>query len=1096
MQPRISLCLIAKNEEANLPACLQSARDLVDEIIVVDTGSTDRTKEVAAEFGARVFDFTWCDSFAAARNESLRHATGAWIFWLDGDERLDDANRAKFRALRAGLNGECAAFVMKQRSAPHAAGGSPTEVDQVRLFRNHHAIRWSYRVHEQILPAVRQAGHAVRFTDIAIEHTGYQDPALQRQKTERNLRLLYQEYAEQPDDPFTLFNLGWALHELGQLDKSVPLLRRSLERCGPGDSIVRKLYVLLTHAHRRLGQSREALAICRAGRARCPDDTELMFVEGVLLLETGDPAGAVACLRQLLTIKPGAHFASLDVGLRGGKARHHLALAYQALGQTAEAEAEWQRALAEQPDFVPAWLGLGELYLAQGRWPELEAALAKVPADPAWEVETLLLRGRACLARREFPEARRWLEAALAKAPRALGPRVLLTHVLLQDGTDPAAAEKALREVLALDPRQAECWRNLAVLLRQQGRLAQALAACRSGRVPCPGDGPLLLQHGLYLAEAGEVREAETCLLHYLETQPAEGTEVARGRRCSARHQLALLCLRQRRAGEAESHWRAVRAEQPDHLGAQLGLAELCLEQQRDSELDELLAELAGRPEGDLETAVLRARRHLARRECTEARRLLEETVPRQPGAAWPWVVLSHVLLQEGQDRQAAEQVLRRILELDPHHAEARRNLAVLLRQQGHGPDGGDDRGGTDFQSIRGSPDGLKIRPTTPITVKCLRLAFACYSPLHFDIDSVYHQPLGGSESALCYLAEALAGRGHEVFLLNAGAAPGDSRGVHCLPLANATLDQLPPLDAFVVLNCAGRAQALRSVLTPKTRLVLWSGHAHDQPAIQALHDPADRQAYDGFALVSEWQRREYVRHFGLAPERTAVLRNGIAPAFEGLFPEDTSILAQKARPPVLVYTSTPYRGLDLLLEAFPRIRQAVPGTILKIFSSMKVYQIPESEEEARFGRLYEQGRALAGVEYRGSVAQPDLAAELRTAAVLAYPNTYPETSCIAVLEAMAAGCGIVTSDRAALPETTAGFAQLVATDGDRETYLNHFVEATVQVLSQEAGPEKEEVESQRRRQVTHVNQTGTWSTLAGQWVQWLGRLRTGARLV
>jgi glycosyltransferase involved in cell wall biosynthesis len=98
----MSLCLIAKNEEAHLPACLPSVEGLLDEMIVVDTGSTDRTKEVAAQLGARVFDFPWVDSFAAARNESLRHATGDWILWLDGDELFTEADRQKFRVLRAG----------------------------------------------------------------------------------------------------------------------------------------------------------------------------------------------------------------------------------------------------------------------------------------------------------------------------------------------------------------------------------------------------------------------------------------------------------------------------------------------------------------------------------------------------------------------------------------------------------------------------------------------------------------------------------------------------------------------------------------------------------------------------------------------------------------------------------------------------------------------------------------------------------------------------------------------------------------------------------------------------------------------------------
>jgi hypothetical protein len=245
MAARVSLCLMVKNEQDNLPSCLRSAADLVHEMIVVDTGSTDRTKEVAASLGARVLGFAWVDSFAAARNESLRHATGDWIFWLDGDEYLDEANRQKVRTLFANLGQENAAYSMKQCSAPEVAGGSATVVDQVRLFRNLPEIRWEHRVHEQILPAVRRAGHEVRFTDIAITHTGYEDPAVRHQKTLRNLRLLELELAEQPEHPFTLFNLGWACHDLGRTAEAIPLLCRSLARSQPGDSIVRKGYTLL-----------------------------------------------------------------------------------------------------------------------------------------------------------------------------------------------------------------------------------------------------------------------------------------------------------------------------------------------------------------------------------------------------------------------------------------------------------------------------------------------------------------------------------------------------------------------------------------------------------------------------------------------------------------------------------------------------------------------------------------------------------------------------------------------------------------------------------------------------------------------------------
>ena len=131
---------------------------MFDEIIVVDTGSTDGTKDCAQRFGAKVVDFGWVDSFAAARNESLRHATGEWIFWLDGDDRLDEANLTRLRRLLSNLPDENNAYMMCQYSAPDRLIGTTLIVDQVRLFRNLPQARWSYRVHEQIFLALREHG--------------------------------------------------------------------------------------------------------------------------------------------------------------------------------------------------------------------------------------------------------------------------------------------------------------------------------------------------------------------------------------------------------------------------------------------------------------------------------------------------------------------------------------------------------------------------------------------------------------------------------------------------------------------------------------------------------------------------------------------------------------------------------------------------------------------------------------------------------------------------------------------------------------------------------------------------------------------------
>jgi glycosyltransferase involved in cell wall biosynthesis/Flp pilus assembly protein TadD len=476
MRMRVSLCMIARDEAANLPACLGSVADLVDEMIVVDTGSTDDTREVAQRLGARVVDFDWVDHFAAARNESIRHASGDWIFWLDGDEHLDDDNRGKLRALLEQLRDENAAYTMKQRSPPGPGSDDAVVFDQCRLFRNDPGLRWQYRVHEQIQPAVERTGGVVHPTDIVIEHSGYQDPALYRRKAERNLRLLLLEDGERPGDPFVLFNLGWTYKHLGQTVTALAYYRRALERCPPGVSIHRKLYALLARGHYELGQRQEALAACRAGRQRYPDDVELLFLEALALSDLGDLKAAEECLVRLLASTPtDAYAISADAGMRGYKARHNLARIYRAQGRAAEAEAQWRAALAERPDCVQALCELGELYVETGRAAEAEPIIRDLDGlGPLGALAATLLRAQTQMASGDFAEARRLLEGAIAAGPPALEPRVLLSRLLLRHGDDRAAAEKALRSVLAIDPHHAEARQNLAALRGARGQPSPA----------------------------------------------------------------------------------------------------------------------------------------------------------------------------------------------------------------------------------------------------------------------------------------------------------------------------------------------------------------------------------------------------------------------------------------------------------------------------------------------------------------------------------------------------------------------------------------------------------------------------------------------
>ena len=269
--------------------------------------------------------------------------------------------------------------------------------------------------------------------------------------------------------------------ELGQPTEALPLLRRSLERSAPTDSIVRKLYALIAHCHRQLGQQAEALSVCREGRRGYPEDVELLFHEANVLHMQGDLPAAETCLLRLLEGRDTPHVGSIDAGLRGYKARHNLAVIYRQQGRDADAEVQWRAAVAEAPHFAPSWLGLGELLLSQQRWPELEQLRARLGDDLGLAVEAGVFQAREHLARREFVPARQVLEHTIARAPKAVWPRVILSHALLQEGSDWHAAEQALRDVLDLDPSQSEARSNLAVLLRSQNNRAQEHPAAGSG---------------------------------------------------------------------------------------------------------------------------------------------------------------------------------------------------------------------------------------------------------------------------------------------------------------------------------------------------------------------------------------------------------------------------------------------------------------------------------------------------------------------------------------------------------------------------------------------------------------------------------------
>jgi glycosyltransferase involved in cell wall biosynthesis len=220
----LSLCLIVKNEEPNLACCLDSARGLAGELIIVDTGSTDGTRGIAAQYGAEVIplDFTIID-FAAARNHAIAHARGRWILMLDADETLDQASAPTIENLVA-LD-EDAGYFLERHNRSSDSEISHTDY-VVRLFPNRPKYRYRGRVHETIDASILAGGGRLQKTSIRINHNFFSDREARRHKNHRYIQILKEEIAAEPGDDSRLDFLAAEYHQLEMFDEATEIAER------------------------------------------------------------------------------------------------------------------------------------------------------------------------------------------------------------------------------------------------------------------------------------------------------------------------------------------------------------------------------------------------------------------------------------------------------------------------------------------------------------------------------------------------------------------------------------------------------------------------------------------------------------------------------------------------------------------------------------------------------------------------------------------------------------------------------------------------------------------------------------------------------
>ena len=359
---RITLCMIVRDEVANLARCLRSVEGVVDEVCVLDTGSVDGTPELAASLGARVGHRAWTGDFAEARNASLALAQGDWILVLDADEELDRTEqsaeelRAKLLAFAAGE----AERVGRLRLRNLLDGGDSSESEIVRFFARVPQGRFAGRIHEQwtvdgVLPARADTG-------VGILHYGYRRESLERDgKLARNIELLARSLEAAPEDGYAWYQLGRTLAVAEQHEEALKALEAAVERCSDGADWGIHAIELGASALRALGHYQQGLNLIESALPMAPQRTDTRFLAALLALDCGDVAKSEAGFRTCLAYGPAQTGAERSAAAGSWAAAHNLGVICEHTARPDEAARHYRSALAARPDHRASADGLARL---------------------------------------------------------------------------------------------------------------------------------------------------------------------------------------------------------------------------------------------------------------------------------------------------------------------------------------------------------------------------------------------------------------------------------------------------------------------------------------------------------------------------------------------------------------------------------------------------------------------------------------------------------------------------------------------------------------------------------------------------------------
>ncbi len=382
----LSLCMIVKDEAQNLPRCLDSVQAITDEIIVVDTGSTDDTVAIAQSYRATVHHFPWGNDFSAARNHALQFVSSDWILVLDADEALSSQ---AIPALQQAIQLDSALVINLMRQEIGAAQSPYSLVS--RLFRRHPQIQFSRPYHALIDDSVaqlrQQEAHwqVIELPEVAILHYGYEPGAIaSRNKLQTAKTTMEGFWKTHPDDAYVCSKLGALYVQLGNLAQGIQLLEHGLKFAQSDPAILYELHYHLGIAHSAQNPAQAIYHYQHAIQQPIRDRLKLGAYNnlGSLLKAQGDLSAAQSCYQATLQITP-----DFAIG------HYNLGMTYRAQGNLPQAIAHYQTALQLNPTHAQTHQNLGVALLKLGRIPEsLEAfqkAIALLELQQSPEAERL-----------------------------------------------------------------------------------------------------------------------------------------------------------------------------------------------------------------------------------------------------------------------------------------------------------------------------------------------------------------------------------------------------------------------------------------------------------------------------------------------------------------------------------------------------------------------------------------------------------------------------------------------------------------------------------------------------------------------------------